>query len=332
MTTSSDSRSLRLVGCTLVASALLALAAPARADDVAEALYQEGRVAAQAKNWDLACAKLGASHEREPAPGTLLNLADCHEHLGKLATAQAEFAAVTRLFKPTDPRAGVARDRAAALEKRAPHLILRLQASAPAETSIVENGKPLDSALLGKSRAIDPGEHVLVVSAPGRVGQRVAVQLAEGETREIELAAGAPVAAPVLAPAAAAKTAPREDSSVPPSAPSSFPFRTVGFVGLGVGVAGVAVGTVAGLLTLSAKNNTDANCVATGCNPDGLAAESSGKTWSNVSSAAFVVGGVGLVTGAVMLIVAPSRSPRSAVGIAPTRAGSGAVVDWSCSF
>jgi outer membrane protein assembly factor BamD (BamD/ComL family) len=73
----------------LLALPLLLLSAPARADESAESLYQQGRDAAQAQNWELACKKFKESHDREPAPGTLLNLGDCEEHQSKLVAPSA---------------------------------------------------------------------------------------------------------------------------------------------------------------------------------------------------------------------------------------------------
>src|SRR5512140_1442198 len=77
----------------------------ARADDTAESLYREGRRAAVAKDWDLACKKLKESMDREPAPGTILNLADCEENRGHLLAAIAGYQAAAARFKPGDERA-----------------------------------------------------------------------------------------------------------------------------------------------------------------------------------------------------------------------------------
>ena len=65
--------------------------APAMADTrdpaAAEALFEAGRQAATRGDWTTACPKFAESQRLDPAPGTLLNLADCEEHLGHLASA-----------------------------------------------------------------------------------------------------------------------------------------------------------------------------------------------------------------------------------------------------
>ena len=60
----------RAAARALAALVWLAPAAVAAADPMAEQLYQEGRKAAAAKDWDVACRKFKESHDREPAPGT----------------------------------------------------------------------------------------------------------------------------------------------------------------------------------------------------------------------------------------------------------------------
>src|SRR4029079_13618987 len=86
----------------LLVSSILAmfLGIPAFAhatDATAETLYQEGRRAAQQKDWDLACKKFKESLDREPAPGTLLNLGDCEERRGRLVAAEGHFISAARL-------------------------------------------------------------------------------------------------------------------------------------------------------------------------------------------------------------------------------------------
>jgi hypothetical protein len=53
----------------------------------AEALFREGRDAAKHGDLETACADFAESQRLDPAPGTLLNLAECEEKLGRVASA-----------------------------------------------------------------------------------------------------------------------------------------------------------------------------------------------------------------------------------------------------
>ena len=57
----------------------------------AEALFQEGRRLIKQGRLEAGCDKLAASQQLETSIGTLLNLGDCRERLGKLASAWAAF-------------------------------------------------------------------------------------------------------------------------------------------------------------------------------------------------------------------------------------------------
>jgi hypothetical protein len=94
--------------------------------------------------------------------------------------------------------------------------------------------------------------------------------------------------------------------------------RTVGFVLAGLGVTGIAAGSVTGILALHDKNVVDGNCnpARNGCNPTGFAAAQDGKTMATVSTIGFAAAALSLAAGAWLVITNPSvpASPRATLG------------------
>lgn len=295
--------------------ALGSSATPAFAGDVtAEILYQEGRRAAQSHDWTLACKKFRESQDREPAPGTLLNLADCEENRGELTLAIAHFEAAAALFR--DNRATYAKERAGALEKRLARVTMRLPPSAPKGATVELDGRPLDASVLGTPVPLDPGDHTWIVRAPGCADARTSLRLQDAESREVALGVGAPNAPSTAvvpgAPATESRptTVPLAGSQAPKesTAKQNGTLKTAGFVGFGVGALGLGLGIVGTAMTATAKSDADQNCEARGCNDEGLAAQSRGKTASALATGGMVVAGIGAVTGALLVFVVPSLS------------------------
>src|SRR4029078_8297964 len=101
-------------------------------------------------------------------------------HLGKLLTALTELQTAARLFKLHDSLIQFAKDRAAALQQRIPKLVIRPAATMPRGSTFQRDGLALDPASIGKAVAVDPGEHVIIGSAPGRAQGGVVVTVIEG--------------------------------------------------------------------------------------------------------------------------------------------------------
>jgi hypothetical protein len=298
----------RMRGPTLLVSMLFLCSwvtlAHAQASDpaAAEALFREGRAAAQANNYELACKKFHESHRLDPAPGTVLNIADCEEKLGHIATAWTLYQEVTQKIPERDERHAIAKERVAALEPRVPKLAIRLAPDAPADARVSRDGVELKSASLDTPLPVDPGKHEIVVEAEGRARSRVEISIAEGEVKRVNVSAGAPL--------------PVSDRGGKTTKVSSGG-KTTGYVLAGVGVVGIGIGAVTGMMVLSKKKTVDDNCNAQKqCNQTGADAAESGKTLGTVSGVSFIVGAVAL--GAGMYLVLSSKEKQSTeVGVGP---------------
>ena len=155
-------------------AALLALTfgqGRAFANDVAnaEAAFEDGRRLLAAGQLPWACAKFEESQRLDPATGTLLNLATCHQSLGRLATAWTEFRAAEAAAardKRAD-RVAFARQHALALEPRLARLQLTLAAEARLPgLKVLLDGIEL-TALPPLDIPLDPGPHQIQALAPG---------------------------------------------------------------------------------------------------------------------------------------------------------------------
>jgi hypothetical protein len=304
-----------------LAAATCSLASPGLAQDpvTSTALFHEGREAMKRHDYAGACAKFAESHRLDPAPGTLLNLGECKEQLGRVASAWQHYQEAADLL-PEGERLDLAKQRLAALQPRLSRLTIRLAAGAPAGASVSRDDVALGSASLDVALPVDPGVHRIVVTAPGRRAKSFSVELAEAQGKTLVVEPGLPE--PALPPAAASKSA-QTPGAIDPGAPRTSS-RTIGLVVGGVGLVAVAVGAVTGIMTIERKNLVDDNCHDQVCNPEGVAAASEGRTFSIVSTATFAAGIVGLGVGAYLILSSgPASSGATAVGPAMGPGGAG---------
>ncbi len=277
----------------------------------AEALFLEGREAMRAGDFAAACPKFAESQRLDPSLGTILNLGLCEEQLGDLVSALTHLRAFVGNVPPSDDRLAATSEHLAALERRVPRLDLRLAPGSPPATQLTLDGVPIAAPRAGEALrlSLNPGAHELVAQAPGGRPLRQTLRLDEGQVllHDVRPGLGAPPFAGRGAPEAANVG------------------RTLGFVGLGVGAAGLITSAVAGGLLLDRKGVIEDHCPNRRCDDEGFGAVGQAQTLSAVGSVSFAVGLVGLAAGAYLLVASP-KSPGPRPG--PTRSG----LDFAFTF
>ncbi|HLK36498.1 MAG TPA: hypothetical protein VKU41_07065 [Polyangiaceae bacterium] len=290
----------------LVVTALLT-ARSALADDppLADRLFEAGRQAMAVEDYRTALARFEASYRAEPALGTLLNVAVCEEKLGAWTAALGHLAQGLQEADASDRRRPSVLARFDALSARVPHLTLR--ASVPLAPGVVVtlDATPVDAASLGSPRAVDPGTHVVRCQADGRVVCSHEITAAEGKSLEqwVEPDLAVPATPTAMTTTTATDAGRRTRATIR------------NWTG-GVGVASLALGLAAGAEVLAAKGTMSRHCDAGGCDPSGLSAAASGRTWSWVSTIATGVGLAGVGTCVTMAITLPSSSRVGAAEVA----------------
>ena len=315
----------RVIGIALTAS-LVAASASAQPRDVqqADVLFREGRAAMKSGDLDVACPKLEKSYQFDPAAGTAVNLGDCFEKQGKVASALLAYQAARKLLRPGDPRIAPVEKQIAALEQRAPKLTITLAPNAPEGTVVTRDGRAVDFADLAQAIAVNPGEVVITVGAPGHRTRKFKTELAEGMRREIEVNAGVAIAsieredsAPTAGTAHDShRSAGQEQTS------GGSTQRPIGYVAGALGLGLVIVGTV-NAVDWNSKN-AELNATNTGAEYDKLRPERDGARTRTLWG--FGLGAAALATSTVLIFTSPSGDrPVAHVRFGPSVSGSGAV-------
>jgi hypothetical protein len=176
---------------SILSGALLGLlagpanASPTNADvDRADRLFAEGK-ALLASDLEQACERFDESlRYNSAAIGTLLNVALCDEKLGRVASALAKFTeARSRAAEQGLPQhVRAAEEHIAALTPSVPHLVIKLT-EAIAGIQILIDDRVVSPGTL--DIAVDPGERVIVVTAPNRLPFRSKLAVNRFEHREV---------------------------------------------------------------------------------------------------------------------------------------------------
>ncbi|HSO38350.1 MAG TPA: hypothetical protein VLT33_37735, partial [Labilithrix sp.] len=288
---------------------------------VAQTLFDQARKLMIQERWKEACPKLEESQRLDPAGGTLLHLALCREREGRIATAWALYTDAFAQAK-RDGRADrtkIAHERIEALAPKLPRLRIRVAAanrSTPGFT-LTRDDREIGAATWDEAFPVDPGTITLLARAPGKkslstlvdVPSRPGEMLVDIPALTNEESAHGELTPKVTEPPLVPRETPPADGSTQ---------RTMAYVVGGAGIAGLAVGSVFGVLSMSKRSDAKAECQPPEyklCTAAGVAAGDAAVQRGNVSTVAFIVGGALVAGGVALYFTAPKAS---AVALAPS--------------
>lgn len=305
-------------------------AGTARADKLtdAEELFRRAKALMAEKKDREACPLLEESERLDPQIGTLLNLAICHENMGRIASAWGEFKAVEQRANRND-RVKMAHDRAARLEVRLSRLKI-VAADKPAGLVVKVDGETKGEPLWG-GVAVDPGTRTIEASAPGKVTATVKTDV-EGEGTLVTVTVPRLEDQPAPKPVVVARVDPAIEQREHDRVAANRSRRTTGIVVGASGLAVLAAGGVFGILAIG--KNSDA---AGACPEPCVAGSSAARTaddhtdrallFANIANVAIPVGAVAAAVGAWLFFGAGPTERRTA-WLAPAPGGGSLGVHW----
>ena len=335
---SKNQRSVRLLRQAFWLACVLSWMGPALAQGdaaAAEQLYKEAKALTAKGKFAEACPKFEASYKLDRGIGSLVNLADCHEHIGKIASAWAEWNEAVDLAKREgDKRAKYAEERKSAIEPRLPKLQIDVQ-NPVSGLSVYRGDTQVAAASFGIPLAVDPGEINVSVRRGDKVLKSESVTAKEKEVAKVAFDLAAidqefPDETP--APPPTASPAPTVVKIVEKPAPASSSQKTIGFVVGGAGIVALISAGVLEAVAMSKKSKADQpdQCVNKYCSPAGFETVDSAKKYATIGQWVGVGGVLLTAVGATLVLTAPShtemaraRPGRPTVATSPWLAATG---------
>jgi len=327
----------------LAASLSLGTLAPsvhAQSDDdraTARALGQEGQQALDAKDFRTAEDRYRRADKLVHAPTLMIGLARALAAEGKYVEAQETYNRMVREGLP--PGAPEVFKRAIEDAKKEVEVVAPKVASVTitvkgsvggdvVDPKVVLDDRPINSASLGVKRSVDPGSHVLRVSADGYKPAELTFAVLEGGSTDqpvtLEKETAAPAAGGAPAPGAVGPTAGPGAAPAPAAGPEAAPsggkHSALPWVAFGIGGAGLIFGGVTGLLAVGDHSTLANNCKNGTCPPSQDSNLSSYHTMGALSTVGFIVAGVGAAAGVILLVTQPkgdSAPPAAGLQISP---------------
>jgi len=308
---------------SFVAGICLLCARPASADvgdpdadarSHARSLAEEAATLLDGQHYADALDRATRAEQLYHASSNVLLMAEAQEGLGHLAAAVETYERlVAEPLPPSSPKPFLVAQqtgnvRLRTLLARVPSLLVSvLGGPAPAAVVTTVDGRQV-ATRGGVAIRLDPGPHQVSVVAEGyRPFEQVVTLPDRGGVTVVEAALtseanpAAPQAPTTSAPAAALAPVPTE-----------HPSHLGAALSFSVGGAGIVVGAITGILSLGKVSDLKTACPGSQCPASEGSVVDSAKTLGTVSTIGFVVGGLGVAAGTVLLLIHPSRAPSTA--------------------
>jgi tetratricopeptide (TPR) repeat protein len=310
----------------------------------ARELFQDAFKDEQDKRFDAALEKFQRVAGVKESASVRYRIASVLESLGRLREARDAFRALVaaKWTLPASEQeiADSSAERAHALDKKIPRLLIRLQDNPPPDARVTIDGAAVPASTTVRPIELDPGEHLVQASAP----------TARSSETQVTLVDGAEVAVTVVLPLLAVKPVKGAGSPLPPPPPDASPRRnnTLAYVALGAGGVLLVTGTI-----LLAERASDISKLERAC-PNGVCPKSNqsalqadhdqAQLFGPLGATCLLLGLAGAGVGAYLLWFAPapaaSGAPSSGtsapglggVRIAPRAIWGGAALGLDASF
>ena len=291
----------------------------------AQDLFEDGRRLMSLGEYEEALRSLTESQRLDPALGTRFNMAECYEKLGKLASAWAHYVAVADGSERLDQmkRAAIARAKADELEPQLARI--RIEVTKRHEGLVVSrNGSEVGSAQWSKHLPVDTGAQTIEASAPDHESWRQTIEVPDnGAELTVTIPSLVPVVLPPVEPPPPSRIEPvsAAPDTPPPPPPRSLTGQQIGGIVLtSVGVVSLGIGGAFGIVAKQRNDDAEARCpTPETCFADGAQLVEDARRAGNVSTALFVVGGVLVATGVIVLVTGTVAKKR----LGRVRAGAG---------
>ncbi len=333
----------------LIIAGSLTIGSTARAadptpEDIAQArsLGEQGQAALDAKKFAEAEKLFSAAAALYPVAPTLpLGAARALAGQGKLIQARETYNKIVResyskIVRESDKvQGGPAAFKAAVESARAESDALApkigsvtVVVEGPKEAHVTLDEGQIPAAAWGLPRPVDPGTHKLAATMPGYKPAALTFDVADGAKvdQKLTLVKDDGTETAIVDPNKGGNQGnggPVSGGGDSGASQGSSSRKTIGYVVGGVGVVGIGVGAVAGLVALGDKDSLAKACKNGKCPPTQQSNVNAYNTMGTLSTVGFVVGGLALAGGIVLIVTAP-KDPKAAFVspyLAPGEAG-----------